>query len=250
MAKKSKKKGQGEGNIRQRSDGRWEARYTYGRDDDGKQVQRSVYGKTRAEVRDKLLVVLSNINDGTYVEPHDITLGEWMTHWLETHKKMTLRQSTYESYESIIRLHIQPYVGNIPLIKLKPADLQKLYKTLLEEGRVGQHDRKVDRPPAPIRLTKDGRPFKPGPKPKEKPIKEEPDGLSVCSVRYTHKLIHSALKQALKENLIKTLPTLACSLPRQERKEMQILPVETIPRFLEAARQSRYYTLYYMALVT
>ena len=63
MARKSTRNAQGSGTIRQRSDGRWEARYTVGRDPGtGKQIQRSVYGATQQEVRKKLAQVTTDID--------------------------------------------------------------------------------------------------------------------------------------------------------------------------------------------
>lgn len=59
----------GEGSIRKRKDGLWEARYTIGRDAEGKLIRRSIYSKTRAEVNKKLTKILNTINSGTFVEP-------------------------------------------------------------------------------------------------------------------------------------------------------------------------------------
>lgn len=64
--------------------GLWEARYTVGRDPaTGKQVQKSVYGKTQQEVRKKLTAAASDLDKGIYSEPQKITLGEWLCIWLE-----------------------------------------------------------------------------------------------------------------------------------------------------------------------
>ena len=80
MAKKS---ANGAGSIRKRSDGTWEARYTVGRDPKtGKQVRKSVYGKTQAEVRRKLTQTVADIDNHTYMEPVKLSLGEWMEIWL------------------------------------------------------------------------------------------------------------------------------------------------------------------------
>lgn len=50
-----KKRANGEGNIRKRKDGRWEGRFTAGRDPEtGKQIFKNVLGRTQAEVKDKL----------------------------------------------------------------------------------------------------------------------------------------------------------------------------------------------------
>lgn len=72
----------GPGPIRQRKDGRWEARYTVGRDPGtGKQVQRSVYGATQQEVRKKLAQLTAALDAGTYKEPCKMTVGQWLDIW-------------------------------------------------------------------------------------------------------------------------------------------------------------------------
>ena len=61
--KSNTKNAKGSGTIRKRSDGRWEARYTTGIDPKtGKQIQKSVYGKTQKEVRQKLTEVTAEID--------------------------------------------------------------------------------------------------------------------------------------------------------------------------------------------
>lgn len=63
--KSNTKNAKGSGTIRKRSDGRWEARYTTGIDPKtGKQTQKSVYGKTQKEVRQKLTEVTAEIDSG------------------------------------------------------------------------------------------------------------------------------------------------------------------------------------------
>ncbi len=54
----AKKRGQNEGSIRKRPDGTWEARVTIGIMADGKQKQKSLYGKTRQEVSAKMTDLL------------------------------------------------------------------------------------------------------------------------------------------------------------------------------------------------
>lgn len=69
---------QGAGNIRQRKDGTWEAQYTLGREPGtGKQVQKSVYGKTQKEVLEKLRKIQTDIDNGVYTEPINLMVGEW-----------------------------------------------------------------------------------------------------------------------------------------------------------------------------
>ena len=58
----------------------WQARYTAGYDPGtGKQIQRSITGKTQKEVAQKLKQVTHEIDLGTYRAPSKLTVGEWLT---------------------------------------------------------------------------------------------------------------------------------------------------------------------------
>ena len=60
----------------------WEARYTAGTDPGtGKQIQRSISGKTQKEVAKKLKEVTASLDAGTYIAPSKLTLGEWLDIW-------------------------------------------------------------------------------------------------------------------------------------------------------------------------
>lgn len=74
--KSTTRRAQGEGTIRQHKDGTWEARYTLGRDPGtGKQIQKSVYGATQKDVRQKLPQIAQTIDEGTYFEPTKMTVA-------------------------------------------------------------------------------------------------------------------------------------------------------------------------------
>lgn len=54
----------------------WEARYTAGYDPgNGKQIQRSITGKTQKEVAQKLKAATTAIDEGTYTAPNRMTIG-------------------------------------------------------------------------------------------------------------------------------------------------------------------------------
>ena len=81
----AKRNANGGGSIRKRKDGTWEGRFTVGRDPrTGRQVQRSVYGKTQAEVRQKLTAATREIDGGTYLAPNRMTVAAWCELWLST----------------------------------------------------------------------------------------------------------------------------------------------------------------------
>lgn len=133
MARKTTRNAQGGGTIRQRKDGRWEARYTVGRDPGtGKQIQRSVYGSTQREVRQKLAQITASIDTGTYKEPCRMTLGQWLDIWQKDYLR-DVKESTAALHEMQIRLHIKPAIGAIRLEALNPHDIQELYNRMSDE---------------------------------------------------------------------------------------------------------------------
>jgi integrase len=75
-------------------------------------------------------------------------------------------------------------------------------------------------------------------------------GLSARTVRYTHAVLSSALKQAVKWGMLAQNPASLVDLPKQTRKEMQALSPEEAARFLKAADDDRYGVLFTLALIT
>lgn len=75
-------------------------------------------------------------------------------------------------------------------------------------------------------------------------------GLSARVVRYTHAVINSAFKQAVKWQMLMQNPVSLVELPKQERKEMQALTPEQAAQFLDAAAPDRYRVLFTLAIVT
>ena len=125
-----------EGNIRLRADGRWEVRVTIGIDyATGEERRISRYAKTQEEAI-KLLHELSFIRDHTPNNFQSVTVSEWLLFCLETYMRPTLKQSTYLSYESYIRVHLNPALGNIQLKELTPRILQQYYNYKAETEKL------------------------------------------------------------------------------------------------------------------
>lgn len=125
----------GGGTIRKRSDGRWEARYSLGFDaKTGKQIQKSIYGKTQNEVRQKLNKVISEIDEGNYIEPKKETLGAWLDTWLKTYAAVSVKPYTLDSYTRICDNHIKPALGRTKLSALAAPQIQEFYNHLLTDN--------------------------------------------------------------------------------------------------------------------
>lgn len=121
----------GEGSVRKRPDGTWEGRYTAGRNEAGQQVRRSVYGRTRAEVAEKLKDALALTEKGALVltERGRLTLAQHLKAHLTTRAgEISLgTQVKLEKYLKIIERHP---VGGTPLKDVKPAALEGFYREL------------------------------------------------------------------------------------------------------------------------
>lgn len=126
------RRGRGEGSIYRREDGRWEAKIDLGRVN-GKRVRKSIYGRTRREVQEKLARLQADRLRGLPIVDERTTVRDFLTQWLET-VRGRLRPKTYRSYEQIVRVHLIPYLGSLPLAKLQPHHVQQLVASRLEHG--------------------------------------------------------------------------------------------------------------------
>ena len=128
MAKKGAK---GDGTIRKKTVTRsgkeytyWEARVTTGRDPGtGKQIQRSITGKTQKEVREKMQAAAVELNQGTYTAPSKMTVGQWLDIWQRDYLA-GVKPATATIYRGNTKNHIKPALGAVRLDQLHPHDLQ------------------------------------------------------------------------------------------------------------------------------
>ena len=137
----SRKRGNGEGTIHRRKDGGWCAQYTVYTAEGRK--RKTLYGKTRAEVANKLAKALSNREDGLVYDTRNLTVGEYLTQWLSRSLKGTVRASTCERHEINIRVHIKPSLGGVKLKNLTPAHVRGLLSEKLDAGLAPATVRKI-----------------------------------------------------------------------------------------------------------
>src|SRR3712207_1364952 len=112
------KRGNGEGSIIRRKDGLYMARYTVQTGTGSK--RKSIYGKTRQEVSEKLNKALADRDGGLIFDADNMKVGEYLDRWLADSVRDTVRPTTYERYEQVVRLHIRPGLGKL---KFKSLDL-------------------------------------------------------------------------------------------------------------------------------
>ena len=133
----AKKAASGTGNIRKKTkviNGKeytwWEARYTAGYDPGtGKQIQRSVSGKTQKEVAKKLKEATAAIDAGTYITPNKISVGEWLDIWTQEYLN-GVKPATVCAYKATVKNHLKPNLGFIRLDALTAHTIQAFYNQL------------------------------------------------------------------------------------------------------------------------
>ena len=103
----------------------WEARFTAGRDPGtGKQIQRSITGKTQREVAQRLKEATTAVDQGTYTAPTKMTVGAWLDIWAAEYLG-SVKPSTAAVYKNHIQNHIRPALGAVNLSELRPHMIQK-----------------------------------------------------------------------------------------------------------------------------
>lgn len=143
MARKATRNAQGAGSIRQRADGTWEARYTVGRDPGtGKQLRKSVYGKTQKEVRQKLSQAVAALDNGDYFQPSKMTLARWVEIWLQEYTG-DKKYLTVKHYKAQCKTHIVPSLGAVKLSELAPPQIQAFYNGLQRDGLAAKSVRNI-----------------------------------------------------------------------------------------------------------
>ncbi|MCD7753168.1 MAG: site-specific integrase [Clostridiales bacterium] len=146
----AKKAASGSGSIRKKTVTRngkqyqfWEARYTAGTDPGtGKQIQRSITGKTQKEVREKLQAVSVEISRGDYFRPSKITLAGWVEIWLSEYMG-DKKYLTVKHYRAACQTHILPALGAVKLSALTVPQIQGFYNRLQREGLAAKTVRNI-----------------------------------------------------------------------------------------------------------
>ena len=205
------------GSIRQRSKGSWEICIDINRDPaTGKRLRHfeSVKG-TKKAAQQRLAELLVSIEQGSYVKPKRITLGEWLESWLNGYVATNCSPKTAQSYRSEVDGHIIPALGAVPLTQLQPQHLQNYYAHALSYGRA------------------DGR-----------------GGLSKRTVLYHHRILFEALGYAVRQGIAGRNVAQVVEPPHPDQKEMTTLTPEQVTKFLACARATSYYEFFYTLLYT
>lgn len=249
--KKALKRGNGEGTIYRRDDGRWACQITIGRKPDGSLDRKSWSGKTEETVkkrRNEWLAdnpeIAARLNlpiSGILKELVDLKkqlepkpepeqereekpaqkrwlFNDWVLHWINTHKRPPMvHHGTYSSYMDMFLGHVQPFFDGLWLDEVTIGKMQEFYTSLTKDG---------------ARLDK------------------KKGGLSPKSIRNHHNMLHQCLEQAKTEHFITENPTLGTERPKVIEKDMRVMSQSEMEIFLEEVMKETQWMLIIFALFT
>ncbi len=132
----SRRRGLGEGTIRERRPGQWEARVTVGFDARGRQVRRSLYGKSRADAVAKMNAAIRGLALGVAPASDRQTVGDFLGTWIEG--QTSIRPTTMRRYRSLIKYQLIPLLGRVKLAQLTPQQVNLAMRQALAGGLAPQ----------------------------------------------------------------------------------------------------------------
>ena len=188
----AKRRSNGEGCIyKEQRSGRWVGKFEIGHDSKGNRRFKTCRAKTEREVRQLLKDLMDKHRAGINVTTNAIKVGDFFEDWFYKNVVNNLRLSTSQSYEMIIRRHIKPQIGNIPLAELSREDVRNFYNFLYADGRLNGKG-----------------------------------GLAPKTVENIHLVLSSGINYALNEGLIIKNPLLTVKLRREGKKEIEVFSRE------------------------
>src|SRR5665811_399611 len=125
------------GHVYKRSKDSWTLVYDLpGDSTTGKRKQKSqAFKGTKRDAQHALRDILQSLENGSYVKPNKITVGEFLRQWLREYAAMNTTERTQESYTSTVECHLIPSLGMISLTDLQAQQIQSYYAIKLASGR-------------------------------------------------------------------------------------------------------------------
>jgi integrase len=187
-----------QGHIYRRGKQSWGIVADLPREADGKRRQKTLTVRgTKKEAEARLAQLLHEVNTGAFVEPSIMTVEQYLQRWLADYAGPKVARKTFERYDEIVRLHLAPAFGRHKLSALKPLHIQDYYAAALQNGRL------------------DGK-----------------GGLSAQTVLHHHRVLSTALRQAVRWQLLGKNPAAAVVPPRPQRREMSVLDEQETAQLL------------------
>lgn len=171
---------------------------------------------TKRQAQELLVRKLHELQEGTYIEPSEITVKELLEQWIKLYAEPNLRPSTCAKYKAHIKNHIVPAIGRLEVATTKPLHIEKFLVSKKTGGRLDG---------------KDG-------------------GLSNSTIMDLYKILRGAFESAVKWELIPRNIMDSVTPPKHEKAIPKVWTPDQVKCFLSSIREHRLYPLYSIALST
>lgn len=204
------------GNVYRRSGGEWAYRFDIGPDPlTGRRARVGKSGfRTKKEASQALRAAMNAHERGRSVKPTQRTVADFLNEW-HTAVRPSLRASTWVNYRDYLDAYVIPVIGETHLQDLTPVRLNLLYSHLLQNGRV-----------------------------------KTPGGLAPKTVQNVHRMLHRALRDAVKWDLIPRNYAEDAQPPRVRKSKPTVWTAEQLRTFVNHVKGDRFYALWLLVVTT
>lgn len=123
----------GEGSFYQRADGVWIGVVDLGIHN-GSRRRKTVSGKTKKIAQQKFVALKREVEKGGGLTAN-ITVEDWLNHWIENIASERVRERTLQGYRVYLRTWLIPYLGGKRLDKLNEDHIRALYREMKLQGK-------------------------------------------------------------------------------------------------------------------
>lgn len=209
------------GHIRRRGERSWELKFDTGVDAlTRKRVTRyHSFKGTKRDAQAELVRLMEAVRTGAYVDPSKATLGEFLDRWERDWAATNVTPKTLERYRELLKVHVRPHLGALPVQRLQPVHLAELYGKLSREGRRPRGGKAVV-------------------------------GLSPRTVGHVHRVLHKAFNVAVEWGVTHRNVASAATPPKVADAEIEILSEDQAREILKQLRGRSLYMIAMLGLTT
>ncbi len=190
----------------------------------GRRTRKYVYGKTREDVHRDWIALQAKARRGP-VATKVPTVGQYLRRWLEEVVEPNLAPLTASTYETLVRLYLEPGLGHLRLDRLKVRDVQSWFNQLQSECQCcaqGKDQKRAQRDQALARCCAKG-----------ECCHSYASGRTIKDART---VLRSALSNAMSEELVDRNVAALVKAPTLRPRKVKAWTSEEARRFLESAR--------------
>ena len=119
--------------LKKRNDGLYQKTIILGRKPDGHYLKKTVYGKTRKDLEQKVLELTQQLNSGIQVWESGVTFKELADIWIDQYNPDASERWRYIQ-QGMLNKHLLPVLGQMKVRDIRQLHLQSIISTLAKDG--------------------------------------------------------------------------------------------------------------------